>query len=106
MEFFDELGVAVERVMTDNGPACRSRDFNTLLKGRGTRHKYTRPLSPWQIGKFVRMNRTLAQEWQYARAWESKESSAERTGLLHRASQLGSSSQRMRGLPPMSRSSA
>ena len=70
LEFFDELGVAVERVMTDNGPAYRSRDFNKLLEGRGTRHKYTRPLSPWQNGRFVRMNRTLAQEWQYARLGE------------------------------------
>ncbi|RHJ59153.1 integrase core domain-containing protein [Collinsella sp. AM09-41] len=61
----------------NNGPAYRSREFNTLLEGRSTRHKYTRPLSPWQNGKFVRMNRTLAQERQYARAWESEESRAE-----------------------------
>ena len=70
--FFGEMGVSVERVMTDNGPGYRSGEFNALLEGRGVRHVYTRPLSPWQNGKVERMNRTLAQEWQYGRAWESE----------------------------------
>lgn len=35
----------------------------------GGRHIYTRPFSPWQNGKVERLNRTIAQEWQYARAW-------------------------------------
>lgn len=70
--FYEGLGVAVERVMTDNGSACRSGEFNALLEARGIGHKYTRPLSPWQNGKAGRMNRTLAQEWQYARARESE----------------------------------
>ena len=72
LAFFAGLGVAVERVMTDNGPGYRSGDFNALLSGRGVRHIYTRPFSPWQNGKAERMNRTLAQEWQYGRAWESE----------------------------------
>ena len=58
--------------MTDNGSACRSGEFNAPLEAHGIRHKYTRPLSPWQNGKAGRMNRTLAQEWQYARARESE----------------------------------
>ncbi|EOS50174.1 IS481 family transposase [Adlercreutzia caecimuris] len=70
--FFGEMGVSVERVMTDNGPGYRSGEFNALLEGRGVRHVYTRPFSPWQNGKVERMNRTLAQEWQYGRAWESE----------------------------------
>ena len=41
--FFEGLGVAVERVMTDNGPAYRSRLFNDLLDSRGVGHRYTRP---------------------------------------------------------------
>ena len=72
LAFYEGLGVSVERVMTDNGPAYRSGDFNALLEGRGVKHKYTRPFSPRQNGKVERMNRTLAQEWQYARAWESE----------------------------------
>ena len=75
--FFEGLGAAVERVMTDNGPGYRSRLFNDLLDSRGVRHKYTRPFSPWQNGKAGRMDRTLAREWRYARAWESDASRAE-----------------------------
>ena len=72
LTFFAGLGVAVERVMTDSGPGCRSGDFNALLSGRGVRHICTRPFSPWQNGKVERMNRTLAQEWQYGRAWDGE----------------------------------
>lgn len=101
--FYEGLGVAVERVMTDNGSAYRSGEFNALLEARGIGHKYTRPFSPWQNGKVERMNRTLAREWQYAGAWESEEA---------RASALVSFIERYNwdrphsacgGLPPMSR---
>ena len=66
--FYEGLGVAVERVMTDNGSAYRLGEFNAPLEAHGIRHKYTRPFSPWQNGKVERMNGTLAREWQYARA--------------------------------------
>lgn len=58
--------------MTDNGPGYRSGEFNALLESEGIRHVYTRPYSPWQNGKAERMNRTLAQEWQYGRAWDGE----------------------------------
>ena len=70
--FFGSMGVRVERVMTDNGPAYRSGESDELLGGLGIRHKHTRPFSPWQNGKVERMNQMLAREWQYARAWESE----------------------------------
>ena len=70
------LGVAAGRAMTDNGPAYRSGEFNALLGARGIGHKYTGPFSPWRNGKVERMNRTLAREWQYARAWEGEEARA------------------------------
>ena len=70
--FFAGLGVCVECVMTDNGSCCRSREFNALLVSEGICYKYTRPYSPWQNGELERMNRTLTQEWQYGRAWDSK----------------------------------
>lgn len=66
--FFGGPGVRVERVMTDNGSAYRSAAFAGELASRGIGHKFTRPFSPWQNGKAERMNRTLAREWQYARA--------------------------------------
>lgn len=76
-DFFGSLGVEVECVMTDNGPGYRSRLLNDWLAASGVRHIYTRPYSPWQNGKVERMNRTLAQEWQYARAYASEAERAE-----------------------------
>lgn len=70
------LGVAAGRVMTGDGPAYRSGEFNVMLEARGIRHKYTRPFSPWQNGKVERMDRTLARERRYARAWESERARA------------------------------
>lgn len=103
LRFFAGLGLAVERVMTDNGPGYRSGEFNELLATAGARHVYTRPYSPWQNGKVERMNRTIAQDWQYGRAWESE---------AERASALPAFIERYNwerphsacgGLPPMSR---
>lgn len=68
LEFYEGLGVRIERVMTDNGPAYRSGDFNEMLGARGIGQKHARSFSPWQNGKVEQMNRTLAQEWRYARA--------------------------------------
>ena len=103
LEFFSALGVAVERVMADNGPACRSREFNGLLASRGIMRKYTRPFSPWQNGKVERMNRTLAQEWRYARAWESEESRAEAPDSFIEHYNWDRPHSACGGLPPMSR---
>lgn len=61
---YEGLGVVVECVMTDNGPAYRSSEFNALLEAHGMGHKYTRPFSPWQNGRVEHMNRTIAREWQ------------------------------------------
>ena len=101
--FFAGLGVRVERVMTDNGPGYRSREFNDLLAGLGVRHKYTKPFSPWQNGKVERMNRTLAQEWQYARAWESEASRADALEAFLDRYNWDRPHSACGGLPPMSR---
>ena len=72
LRFFGGMGVRVERVMADNGPGYRGGEFNALLESEGARHAYARACSPWQNGKVERMNRTLAQEWRYARAWDGE----------------------------------
>lgn len=103
LAFFAGLGVAAGRVMTDNGPGYRSGDFNALLSGRGVRHIYTRPFSPWQNGKAERMNRTLAQEWQYGRAWESEAGRAEALPAYIEHYNWSRPHSACGGLPPMSR---
>ena len=103
LAFFASLGVGVERVMTDNGPGYRSREFNATLAAEGVRHVYTRPYSPWQNGKVERMNRTLAQEWQYGRAWDSEAGRAEALPAYLEHYNWGRPHSACGGLPPMSR---
>lgn len=103
LAFYEGLGVTVERVMTDNGPAYRSGEFNALLEARGIGHKYTRPFSPWQNGKVERMNRTLAREWQYARAWEGEDARAEALASFIERYNWDRPHSACGGLPPMSR---
>ena len=62
-------GIAVERVMTDNGWAYRSHAYRAALGGR--RHTRTRPYRPQTNGKAERFIRTLLAEWAYARAYRS-----------------------------------
>lgn len=89
--------------ISDNGPAHRSRPFNGFLGSGGAGHRHARPYSPWQNGKVERMNRTLAQEWQYARAWESEGARAEALApFIDRYNWDGPHSA-CGGLPPMSR---
>ena len=101
--FFAGLGVAVERVMTDNGPGYRSGEFNDLLEAHGIGHRYTRPYSPWQNGKVERMNRTLAQEWQYGRAWDSEAGRADALPAFIDRYNWERPHSACGGLPPMSR---
>ena len=97
------MGVRAERVMTDNGPGYRSRDFNSLLEERRIRHVFTKPFSPWQNGKVERMNRTLAQEWQYGRAWESEAGRAAALPAFLERYNWNRPHSACGGLPPMSR---
>ena len=102
-DFYRGLGVEAGRVMTDNGPGYRSRLFNEWLAASGIEHRYTRPYSPWQNGKVERMNRTLAQEWQYARAYASEgERAAALSPFIDRYNWARPHSA-CGGLPPMSR---
>ena len=101
--FFAGLGIAAGRVMTDNGPGCRGRDLDALLESEGVRHGCTRPCSPWQNGKAGRMNHTLAQEWQYARAWGSEAERADALPAFIECYNRKRPHSACGGLPPMSR---
>jgi transposase InsO family protein len=54
LSWFDQLGVSVERVMTDNGSAYRSKLFAAALKQADARHIRTRPCTPRTNGKAER----------------------------------------------------
>ena len=79
------LGVKVERVMTDNGSAYRSKAFAKDCKRLGLRHLFTKPYTPKTNGKAKRFIQTSLREWAYARAYNtSDERTAELTRWLHR----------------------
>ncbi|MGW7240032.1 IS481 family transposase [Streptomyces sp. NPDC054804] len=70
--FFTQAGITVERVLTDNGSCYRSRDWRDALAAAGITHKRTRPYRPQTNGKVERFNRTLLEEWAYARPYRSE----------------------------------
>ena len=61
------------------------------------------PFSPWQNGKAERMDRTIAQEWQYARAWESEAGRASALPAFIDRYNWDRPHSACGGLPPMSR---
>jgi len=61
----------VKRVLTDNGNAYRSAAWKQAL-GEDIAHKRTRPYRPQTNGKVERFNRTLLEEWAYARPYTSE----------------------------------
>ena len=69
--FYALAGIACERVLTDNGPCYRSKDFLTALKDTRTSPRRTRPYRPQTNGKVERFHRTLNEEWAYARDWDN-----------------------------------
>ncbi len=78
--FSATLGVRVERVISDNAFAYRhSTAFRDIINAHGITQKFIRPHCPWTNGKVERLNRTLATEWAYARAFTSN---AERAAAL------------------------
>jgi transposase InsO family protein len=77
--WFASHGVAVERVMTDNGSAYKSQLFRTTLSQAGIGHNRTRPYTPRTNGKAERFIQTTLREWAYAAPYQS---SAERAAAM------------------------
>lgn len=73
IDWFAEHGVAVERVMTDNGSCYKSHVFRDTLEHAGVTHKRTRPYRPQTNGKVERFNLTLKLEWAYAKTYTSNQ---------------------------------
>jgi transposase InsO family protein len=74
--WFARHDITIERVLTDNGPGYRSKAWKTRCAELGITHTRTRPYRPATNGKVERFNRTLLDEWAYARLWTSDASRA------------------------------
>ena len=70
--FFESYGITVERVLTDNGACYRATGFAQELTRAAIAHTFTRPYRPQTNGKVERYNRTLLNEWAYARPYRSE----------------------------------
>ena len=77
--WFARHGVTVERVMTDNGSAYRSRHWRHACGALALRHIRTKPYTPRTNGKAERFTQTSLREWAYARPFAT---SHERTAAL------------------------
>jgi transposase InsO family protein len=74
--WFGERGVAVQRVMTDNGPGYRSNLHATACQELGIKHLRTRPYRPRTNGKAERFIQTMLREWAYGRLYGSSQERA------------------------------
>lgn len=79
--YYKSLAVSVRRVLTDNGPAFRSKPFAEACDRLGIKHKFTRAYRPQTNGKAERFIQSALREWAYATAYNH---SAERAELLER----------------------
>ena len=71
--FFAVRGITVQRVMTDNGSAYRSRAFAATCAALGVRHLFTKPYTPRTNGKAERFIQTALREWAYAVSYRNSD---------------------------------
>lgn len=89
LRFYRHYGVQVERVMTDNGAAYRSKAFAKACRWLQLQHKRTRPYTPRTNGKVERFIQTMLRQWAYQRAYpNSGLRNAALPGWLHRYNHL------------------
>jgi transposase InsO family protein len=84
LAYYARLGIRFRAVLTDNGPAYRSRHFAQVCHALGLKHRFTRPYTPRTNGKAERFIQTALREWAYARIYQnSDERSQELRPWLH-----------------------
>jgi transposase InsO family protein len=102
-DWFAAAGITIEQVMTDNGSCYKSFLWRDTLTSAAITHKRIRPYRPQTNGKVERFNRTLLEEWAYARPYRSE---AERRAAfdtwLHTYNHHRGHTA-LKGLPPASR---
>jgi len=82
--FYARHGIAVERLLTDNGSAYRSTVHAIACKALGIRHLRTRPYRPQTNGKAERFIRTMLGGWAYGAIYRSShDRTAALDGWLH-----------------------
>jgi transposase InsO family protein len=84
LAYYARFGIRFRALLTDNGPAYRSRAFAQACRMLGLKHRFTRPYTPRTNGKAERFIQTALREWAYARTYQnSNERSQELRPWLH-----------------------
>jgi transposase InsO family protein len=96
-------GIAVERVLTDNGGCYRSKAWAAACADLKITHKRTRPYRPQTNGKVERFHRTLADEWAYARPYPTETQRREALDPWLHTYNHHRGHTALKGLPPASR---
>ena len=81
VKYFAGLGVTLQRVLSDNGSAFRSKRFAAACRRLGLNHSFTRPYRPQTNGKAERFIQSALREWAYGIPYHH---STERTAMLKR----------------------
>lgn len=79
VSWFAARGVTVERVLSDNGSACKSHLWRDTHRELNVKAKKTRPYRPQTNGKIERFHRTLADGRAFKRFYATE--SARRNAL-------------------------
>jgi len=83
--YYQNLGVTVDRVMTDNGSCYRSFAFAKACRRLRIKHIRTKPYTPQTNGKAERFIQTALREWAYATAFQTSQQRREALApWLHR----------------------
>ena len=84
LAFYAEHGIAIRRLLTDNGSCYRSHRFRAACEALGIRHRFTRPYTPRTNGKAERFIQTALREWAYVRHYsDSVERDQQLSSWLH-----------------------
>lgn len=101
--WFAEHGITVERAMTDNGSAYRSKLWRRACRALELRHLRTRPYTPKTNGKAERFVQSSLREWAYARSYQHSEERRHQLGVWTRYYNLERPHHGIGRKPPISR---
>jgi transposase InsO family protein len=71
LAYYARFAIRFRAVLTDNGPAYRSRAFAQACRTLGLKHRFTRPYTPRTNGKAERFIQTALREWAYVRTYQN-----------------------------------
>jgi transposase InsO family protein len=101
--WYEDQGILVERVLTDNAKAYHSRAWLEAVDRLKVERRYTRIYRPRTNGKAERFIQTLLAEWAYARSYPSSSVRARALGGYLRWYNRRRPHSSLRARPPVSR---